>query len=332
MSFWQLYRPFFITLAVIVLLDRLILFAPVSNFLDDRIQNALKIKLEQLQPDGEDLDILFLGTSRTNNGFATPIFAKEASANVYNMGLADGDYAIFLQVLKYLAEHQKKPHRLYLEVSNVLFKPAHLSDNSVLYYRTLFGGQPAKALHILQMSTLSWRDKQEIGLTYLSGIYRYRTVIGVRALAKYAAHYLAGNQFSKSNYLQGWKPAKTEMIMGKSPQMKQKAQEVLYQQMSNYDQPDTNRFRQLLDFCKEEEIPVILVEWPTHPIYDDLFHHYPLAEKYDTTIKSIAQQYHLPLIQLQKNLPKEKQDLFFAEPGHLNESGAVYFTKKLSSY
>ncbi|MGE0201229.1 MAG: DUF1574 family protein [Candidatus Melainabacteria bacterium] len=315
-----IWLPFMIAIGLFLLTDVMISFTPVGQYLDDKVDNNLSRKLDNIRSDHpRQIDILALGTSRVNNGFKTETFEKSVPSglNTYNMGLPGGSYYLIKLVLERHVHQYGKPKMVLLEVTDFLLNNDFVSTNNILYYRSILANQPELASEIFNSPYLSMNDKQEIVLASLSGLYRYRSILAPDILAKMV---LKGK--SKDNrYFQGWNPKKIskDMKSDRNVLMNAKARERRI--LSNYKQVDTERLENFLSYCQQENIPVVLFEYPSHPSYQGIFDRNAISRPYYEAVQKVVSEYHVPFVDLKKELPHNVEGLF-ADSGHLSPAGA----------
>lgn len=152
--------------------------SPLNRKFNFSYGNYLPTKLEMLrQQHPEQLDVLFLGTSQTNNGFIPSVFEKASPVplNSFNLGLPNNRYDIMQSVLQAHIHRYGKPRMVFLELGpSIQEKDTYFYYLPALYYRTLIEQNPAMAGQWLSNPLLSWTVKKELFLSSLSSLHQYR--------------------------------------------------------------------------------------------------------------------------------------------------------------
>ena len=324
---WFHFFPFILALVLFLVTDCAINYTRVGNFLDDKVDNILQRKLGNITKDNPaHIDILALGTSRTNNGFDTPDVERLASVpvNVYNMGLPGCNYYLMQLVLEGQIKKYGKPKLILLEVTDFLLNNQFISDNNILYFRTLLANQPEMKDVIFKSPYLSDEDKKEIVFSSISGLYRYRSILAPDHLIKLV---LKGKTQS-NHFYEGWRPRKVSKDMANPSSIIQSAKARDREILGEFSKVDGSRLEHLLAYCAGQHIPVVMFEYPSHPSYQQIFDAKPVSRDYYHAIEQITARYHIPFVDLKSDLPADITGLF-ADTGHLSQAGAQYFAGKL---
>lgn len=349
-------------------------FSPLNKKFNFSYGNFLPVKLEMLeqhQPD--DLDVLFMGTSQTNNGFITSVFEEAAGKqisgrkiNSFNLGLPNNRYDVMLGYLQMHVQKYGKPRVLLLELSpSIQEKDAYLFYLPALYYRTLIEKEPSLATTYLSNPLLPWNVKQELLLSSGSSLYQYRyTFAPVNILGKVsgklksigdrilpAAHannaipiqnngrdpfaHPAINPMSVTPEMteKGWYPKEQSPHMLTASGLKLSLEEARKYYIDQQKDVNFEKLSALLAYCKQQNIPVVLVSWPNHPAFLKIFNHSPLAAKYNTGVQTLLTETLTPYINLNQNIPSwqsETEGGIFADPRHLTPEGAKLFSTELA--
>ncbi len=161
-------------------------YSPLNAKFNFSYGNFLPAKLALLKPQqNQPPNILFLGTSQTNNGFIPAVFDKalEQAAFIphpdtlrsFNLGLPNNRYDIMQAYLQYHQHRYGKPQLVLVELSpSIQEKNAALYFLPALYYRTLIEQSPKLTPTYLSHPLLADNVKQELLLSGLSSLRQYR--------------------------------------------------------------------------------------------------------------------------------------------------------------
>ncbi|HEY9687858.1 MAG TPA: hypothetical protein V6C52_12860 [Coleofasciculaceae cyanobacterium] len=184
-------RPIILGVLVFALLNLCltlgVTFSPLNRKFNFNYGNFLPTKLEMLQQhDPSHLDVLFMGTSQTNNGFITSVFERAAGQvpgqtqgtaklNSFNLGLPNNRYDIMQAYLQMHVQKYGKPRLLLLELGpSIQEKDAYLFYLPALYYRTLIENAPTLAPTYLANPLLAQNVKEELLMSSVSSLHQYR--------------------------------------------------------------------------------------------------------------------------------------------------------------
>src|SRR5688572_26793033 len=115
-----------------LLMTLAVTFSPLNTRFNFSYGNFLPAKLAMLkQAQPEKLDVLFLGTSQTNNGFITNVFEQVSGRhlNSFNLGLPNNRYDVMEGYLRFHTRKFGKPRLLLVELS-----PSIQENGSAYYY------------------------------------------------------------------------------------------------------------------------------------------------------------------------------------------------------
>lgn len=360
-------RPILIGVLSFVLLNLLltvgVTLSPLNQKFNFSYGNFLPTKLQMLKTHQPDkLDVLFMGTSQTNNGFMTSVFEKATGKPIhsFNLGLPNNRYDIMLAYLRFHQQQFGKPKLVLLELSpSIQEKDAYLYYLPALYYRTLIEQAPNLAGTYLSNPLLAENVKQELLASSLSSLHQYRfTFSPVNILSK-----VSGKLKSLTSRFQGdsanaepvyaddsasvsptrhLDPATTEKgwyPKEQSPHMKTPAGILAsVAEAKKYyidQQPDVSfdKLQALLTYCNEQNIQVVLVSWPNHPAFLTVFEQSPLHTKYQQGVRQLLKAHDVPVINLNQEIPpsqKATEGGLFADPRHLTPEGAQVFSEILA--
>lgn len=349
-------RPFLIALLLFVLFDLSLNIPAWKNQLDYMSNNPLPQKLQALKQDNpKALDVMVLGTSRVNNGFATPYFESASSLrlNTFNMGLPLANYLVLKQYLAFHIAHYGKPRIVVLEVADYLLNKRYYSYQTALYYRDLLYPQHTLA-QVMSAPNLSWAYKQEILLSAVSNIYCYRRVLSPEALwtvlwskISYKLNMLLGRQpdplpalqrtqphntealpYKEGQSYDGWYPRTGKTLQHAALSYLTDAQHRAKTFQSNYTEIDAKGLQEVIDLCQQHNIEVALLIMPNRPEYSTQFQRQTVYPHYVETVEALARRNNIALLDLSKERQLPGKDIY-TDSIHLNTAGAITYTRLL---
>jgi hypothetical protein len=327
----KIFRPFVIAILLILLAEVLISWTPLDNFFDNQIENSLKDKQKELASyTDKGIDVICLGTSQTNDNLVTTEFEKliPGNLNVYNFGLLSGDYYLFKLLLENYITRYGKPKLILLEVNEILFSKDYFSSLNSLYFITFLKQHPERLDALFITPHIPIKGKLEMLFSLLSGMYRYRSLLEYHKLRSLLHE---KKRVSKTVYFKGWSPLPVKPIMSDPKAMDQYIREKKEEILNGYEQGDSAKFHLLLTYCKQQDIPVVLIQWPNHPKYNDVIQKTTFYPYYKQVTEELSKQYGYPIIDLTQSVPEDISK-FYSDPRHLSQEGAVWYTRKLSHY
>lgn len=337
--------------------------SPLNQKFNFSYGNFLPTKLQMLKSHQPNkLDVLFMGTSQTNNGFITSVFEKATGKPIhsFNLGLPNNRYDIMLAYLQFHQQQFGKPRLLLLELSpSIQEKDAYLYYLPALYYRTLIEQAPNLAGTYLNNPLLAENVKQELLLSSVSSLHQYRfTFSPVNVISKVSGKLkslTAGRQGDSANAepvyaedsaavssTENLDPAMTEngwYPKEQSPHMRTpKGIRLSVVEAKKYyiDQQPTvsfDKLKALLTYCRQQRIPVVLVSWPNHPAFLKTFEQSRLNTLYQQGLQHLLAEEKTPVINLNREIPPEQTETtggLFADPRHLTPQGARVFSQILA--
>lgn len=353
------FRPILLGVTVFLtlnfLLTMIVTFSPINKKFNFSYGNYLPSKLEMLaQNNPRQLDVLFLGTSQTNNGFIPSVFEKAAGRpiNSFNLGLPNNRYDIMQAYLDYHIHHYGRPKVVLIELS-----PSIQEVNSsyyylpALYYRTLIEHSPWQISQFLNHPYLAWNVKKELLLSSFSSLYQYRFTFSplnvMNKMSNKITHILHHGEAvaeaspvtstSSSNIpitpeitRKGWYPYEQSMHMKTPEGIALSVQEAKKYYIDHQTGVHFDKLRLLLAYCQKNQIPVVLVAWPQHPAFTQIFNESNLGQQYRQGLTQLRAQTSVAIINLNDHLPKNPNPAFFADPRHLAPKGAHAFSQILA--
>jgi hypothetical protein len=161
-----------------LLLTLLVTLSPLNQRFNFKYGNFLPAKLQMLKAYGpSSVNVLFLGTSQTNNGFIPALFDARLGPGVksFNLGLPNNRYDIMLAALQLYQRRYGKPQLVLLELSpSIQEKDSRYYYLPALYYRTLIEQEPAQAFAYLSNPLVSDSVKRELLASAFSSLRQYR--------------------------------------------------------------------------------------------------------------------------------------------------------------
>jgi hypothetical protein len=364
------FRPVLLGVFSFLLLNLLFTLGVTFSSLNQRFNfkygNFLPVKLQMLQANHpEKTNVVFLGTSQTNNGFIPSVFDKKFGHGVksFNVGLPNNHYDIMLAYLRFHQQRFGKPQMLMLEVSpSIQEKDAGLYYLPALYYRTLIERQPALASTFLANPLLAQNVKEELLGSAFSSLHQYRyTFSPINLLGKVSGKLkgLSGLHDATANAEEplltdsaavsedsppswvtddmlagGWYPKSQSVHMKTPAGLRQSVVEARKYYIDPQKSVQFEKLEALLSYCQSEGIPVTLVTWPNHPAFVKAFQQSRLHQPYQEGLARVRKQYPVMMVNLNHHLPKSQTSEhagFFADPRHLTPEGARLFSEKLAS-
>ncbi len=329
------FMPFIIAIGLFLVVDLAITFTPIDDKLSSAVENNLANKLvDILGDDPKNIDVLAVGTSRTNYGISSNDLEDALNngnlksndeINVYNMGLPGGSYYMLLMVLKNHIKEFGKPKVVVLETTEFLYNRDFKSDNNILYYRTLINGSKYMDKEIMGSASLTTDTKQEIMYSRLSGLYRYRSILSPQRLAKI----ILKNKTKMETFEEGWRPRGIGKEMSSETKILTAAKARKRRLIDGFDSIDLANLEEFLDYCDEQGIEVVMFELPSHPSYQTIFESSEIGKAYYREVHPYLEKRGVPLVDMRFELPKENVDPLFSDTGHLSIEGAHFFSERL---
>lgn len=349
------FRPIILGLAIFfifnLLLTAAVTFSPINKKFNFSYGNFLPTKLEMLaQHNPQQMDILFMGTSQTNNGFIPSVFEKASNRHInsFNLGLPNNRYDIMHAYLDYHIHRYGKPKVVLIELS-----PSTQEMNSyyyylpALYYRSLIERSPQRTGQFLSHPYLAWNVKKELILSGLSSLHQYRFTFSPlnmlnkvsgkvsqlihksEAVAEASPENLelpANVSITSEMTEKGWYPYEQSVHMKTPEGVILSVQEAKKYYIDHQTSVHFDKLRLLIAYCQKNQLPVILVAWPQHPAFNKVLNESNLGKQYKQGLATLSAQTHVPVINLNDRLPKNPSPSLFADPRHLTPKGATLFS------
>lgn len=357
------FRPILLGMLVFAVfnfvLTAAVTFSPINKKFNFSYGNFLPTKLEMLARNKpEQLDVLFLGTSQTNNGFIPSVFEKAAGqpVNSFNLGLPNNRYDIMQAYLDYHVHQYGKPKVVFIELS-----PSTQEIDSyyyylpALYYRTLIERSPQRTAAFLGHPLLAWNVKKELLLSGFSSLHQYRfTFSPVNMLNKISgkvAQFLhrseavaeasvnnAGTthevEAAEQNAVditpemtaKGWYPYEQSIHMKTPEGVALSVQEAKKYYIDHQTSVRFDKLHLFIAACQKNQIPVVLVSWPQHPAFMKILDESELGRQYRQGLSQLSAKTGVPVIDLNRSLSGNPSSTLFADPRHLTPEGAQLFS------
>lgn len=345
-----------------VILTLGVTFSPVNQKFNFSYGNYLPQKLELLaQKNPRELDVLFLGTSQTNNGFIPAVFEENAGfkLNSFNLGLPNNRYDIMQAYLNYHIRQYGRPKLVLIELSpSTQELDSYYYYLPALYYRTLIEHAPLYTRDFLNHPHLAANVKKELLLSAFSSLHQYRHTFSPLNLLDKISGKLAqwapqgelvavasgaqaqqepapqGTGLSDAEQAElmakGWHPYEQSAHMKTPEGVSQSILEARKYYIDHQTGVHFDKLRLLLAYCRENRVPVALVAWPQHPDFTKLLNASPLGRQYREGLATLSAQAAVPVINLVEDLPPNPDPGLFADPRHLTPAGARQFSRILA--
>jgi hypothetical protein len=320
--------------AIVALHLALALAAELSRTVRDPVYADKERKLSRLErqlPPASPL-VLFLGTSRTANGFAAGQAQEVLSANlgrpvaVFNWGLpATGPVAHLLHLRRLLAD-QHKPSVLLLEIHPPTL--AELPDG-------LLEGRLANGM------ALEWDELDTVaGYQFPMDRLRQCRREAIRApwyglrfqimgrLSPSAVPYYLRYDAGRGPDPNGWSPIIVDQVTEELRATGRHQAKLEYEEMLGslrIGEPATRALREILDLCRHEGIPVLFIWMPEGTSFRAM---YPpsVSMRLESFLKGLALQYGCSVCNARDWLA----DDFFMDGHHILREKAPLFSQKLA--
>lgn len=363
------FRPMVLGAAIFLLANLLfsilVTFSPLNQRFNFSYGNFLPAKLARLkQMEAPSVDVLFLGTSQTNNGFATHAFeqAHPHPVRSFNLGLPNNRYDVMAGTLQLFIKQYGKPKLLLVELS-----PSIQERNSpyfylpALYYRTMLEQSPDLLWPTLTSPWLDESVKRELLLSGFSSLYQYRYTFSPANLlgkagsqiqhlyqrsmpsahaddtpmpltASKASTEIALTDIPESWLAGGWYPKAQSPQMTSPEGLRLSLDEARKYYIDTQKDVHFDKLDALLRQCRQWGIPVVLVSWPNHPEFVEQFQASPLHAPYEHGLRQLVSRHDVPVIHLGTSLVSGEAELsgLFADPRHLTPTGAMRFSRQLA--
>lgn len=318
-----------------------------GNFLPVKLQllKDQKLKGQTKVPDSSARNVLFLGTSQTNNGFIPALFDTRLGHGVksFNLGLPNNRYDIMLATLQLYQRRYGKPQLVLVELSpSIQEKESRYYYLPALYYRTLIEQEPDQLFSYLSNPLLADNVKQELLTSAVSSLRQYRNTFSpvnilnkvggklgqltqrlpvlANAPAMAEAPSVASVNDSESGLntvppawvtdellAGGWYP-KAQSIHMKTPQgVAESVREARKYYIDAQTSVNFEKLLALLAYCKRQGIPVALVTWPNHPAYVQAFQQSHLYPAYQQGVARLLREHPVIWIDLNRHWPAALQ-------------------------
>ncbi|OOQ57446.1 hypothetical protein [Mucilaginibacter pedocola] len=255
-------------------------------------------------------DIIFQGSSRARAHFSPYAFENAFKLDAYNLGINASSFSMQQYRFKEFLKYNKKPRYLIQAVDHLLLGSPGYVDN-------------AQFIPYLNKGVINELQGQIIyGYTdlYLP-LYKYHSSPGAAAtgIHNFLNKSVADNGTYRGfmSYQGEYDPAAMNAFLHKYPHGTDTAL------------PTAAEYQNFVDFiqyCKKENITLILVWTPTLNRYQNLVHK---REAVTNMYKALAKKYRLSYLDYSK-LPICNDSTMFHDYFHLNNTGVEIFNKQLT--
>jgi hypothetical protein len=360
-------RPIFLGImmfAVINLIATLVVtfYQPINHKFNGCLDNYLPEKLvamDRTHTDEGAADVLFLGTSQTNNGFSTRDFEEglPVATNSFNLGLPGTHYDVMYANLETYRRSHGNPRLLMLEVS-----PSNMEKSSTqfylpaLQYRSMLEKHPDMLFHIWTSPLMADNVRKEVTLSSFSAFYQFRPIFSPlniqQRVASKVDNLLAktmltasaqSTNFSSDNNdgpygtitmepsltEKGWHPKAISPTMLTPEGTRLNAQEARKFYLDRMGDINFDKLDYLLTHCKKNNIPVVLVNWPNHPTYLAHFQNSRFYNPYQRGLRQMIRKHRVSYVDLSL-APGTNLNGMFSDTRHLSPKGAQRVSRHLA--
>ena len=279
--------------------------------------------IELIEKSGQDVDILFIGASRTLKSFAPQIFENIMGVNcVLNAGSGAQPICATYYELKDLIE-RVHPHRVFIGVAWDLLKSSGTTQGKLVVYDRL---SLANKL-LMAMDCFSWEEK-----CYMSATYRFKDNFTIEKImsnieeknalisSNFLYHHLKTNYYSDKGFVVYSRSYETGNIPIKKPgsfsEKKIKEENLKY-------------LDACIELCQKNGIEVSLVSGATSVMRLYSIGNYQKAVDY---FKNYAEKWNIAYYNLNYLVGREDflPDECMFDDNHVNANGAYKLSEKLA--
>lgn len=311
--------------------------AELSRFVRDPVyadKERKLLRLERSLPPGSPL-VIFLGTSRTGNGFDAGTAQRLLSdglgrpVGVFNHGLPASGPVTHLLHLNRLIEDGHRPTLLLLEIHSPTL--ANLSDGPLevrFAHGLAFDWDELERLRGYGFPVDGLRSERRGSLVAPWHALRFQLVgrIAPSALPFYRRY-----DWSRGRDAFGWSPMLVDSVDEERRQAgleraRREYQHILHAMRPGDDQgPAFRALRDLLQLCRERGLAVVLVRMPEGEGFRAMYTR-ALSRRLGLLLARIAEEYGCGLADCREWMPESA----FADGHHLLPSAATAFTERLT--
>lgn len=310
----------------------------ISLLLNRALGNKLPQKLILLEEQNTSFNTLALGTSVTHNSFVPKVFDEEFKNNShsFNMGIPASNPHVLQRFLQYYLQRYPKPKLVLIEVTDTILS----LDNTYLpVIEHLNLVTELNDYTALLTGNLDTNEKQTAALFSICSVCQYKGVLSPFTITNKILDLFGEAKPLKLSPLimrhkltqTGWQPVTKKMTT--PPQKEQAVKLVLNRHFNHLKAVDLHQLTNLLNFCKEKQLNVVLVQWPRLPEYMEKIESTPLYQTYLSELQNMAKHYGYPLINMEdmwKNPKLETKNLYFESTYHLEKQTAIFYTTMLA--
>lgn len=282
--------------------------------------NTIGTFMTDFKSQKEDVDILFLGSSRSFRGIDTASLSEDLNMNIFNLSQETPSYAsiyhVFLEAYKY-----SKPKEVFLEVSTRNFIRSYGSRDSYIYrFLTGENRENFKSFFNIKYNDFSLFEFSNFLEYFSSGDFKQNIQFKIAAMqGNISKSVNSKGKYKGKGYLEAYSIAKQEnLVLPKSYFIDGKLWEDSF-----VNKNQIQYFYDIIEFCQNNEIKVTLYS----PLYykDILMSNKEDFMKFDLFIDNILNQYNIEYLdfsKIRKNFLTITADMFF-DANHCNFNGAA---------
>lgn len=320
-DFWKAWCNIF--LKPMIALSALLLVCFILNFMlvTPLYSTIIGTIMQDVRSQTENIDIVFMGSSRTHRSVDTPALSKGLNKNVFNVSYENATFYATYHLLKEVY-NTNKLETLVLEISMPNFSRANSTEDEFIY-QTLTGENKqdfAKGID------LEFNNSSLFNFTnYLENFSNGRFVKNVKA--KFSNHDRIGEELETAHTkYNGNGFISVDHVIDKGselilPKKSYGKGDNLWED-SYANKLQVEYFHKIMEFCEESEIEVVLYS-PPYPYQVTSKHEKDLIE-FDNFVKTTIEQYNLDYIDFSK-IKKDHMTLsnnYFYNANHCNLDGA----------
>lgn len=275
-----------------------------------RQQVGYYAKLKTAFLESNSYDILFLGSSRVEMHYDTRLFDSLTGRNSFNLGLSGATPQLAYAALTAYLQNSKAPEYLYYEVD---YHSLDKRSTEIKNFNNYFPLLKNKTLRE-QFNRMDGRMNQFYYNPYLSWPYT-----GFKNLSTGIHNWL--NIYNRTDTLY-YKGFMKEIILPPLDYLKTK------EQYSFFDVTNRNYLDSIILLCKKKQIYITLI---SSPMFGGGKIGVLNKQQITNQIYNIATINHINYIDL-SSMSFCNQRHLFADDYHLNYSGAIKFTRRLSDF
>ena len=286
--------------------------------------NLLPLKLSLVEEKTPEL--LFMGTSQTNNGFSTLDFEKAAPGTLrsFNLGMPNNQYEVMLSYLKLHVARHGRPAMLLVDLSPTILveRSPHYGKQTRIYKQFLENNPWVP----VEVKAAIFR----LAFSAAGTIYQFRQDYSPLTWITAAVGKSQPPQviWDRTTMDGGWTPKPRSPLMDSPEGYKKILAETRKYFLDDLPPMHFGRLHDLLNYCKEQEIPVTLVTWPNKEDFLAMMQEDGMYDLFSEGARNTASKFGAHWIDL--NLHNKEGVGFYSDPRHLTPKGAAHFSALLA--